>query len=189
MTRSPGLARRRLLAVVLLVAVVVIPLALVAVPLWSAHQEYRETESALGRRLGALREQNARRPEIEARYQAERKRQERDARLLAGATAALAGAELQGIVKRVVEQHGGNIATTQVLPIAGEGRFGRLSIKVRLTVGLPGLVGVLYALENGSPYLFVDDVTVRAPRAGRGAATGPLTVDLQLSGYLRTASS
>jgi len=186
---TAGAARhsRRALALGLLLVLIAGLLALPIVPLWSAHRHYDETAQALSDRLARLRARVDTRETLEAQYAERSQGYGADASFLASGTDALANAEIQGIVKRLVEQHGGNILTTQVLPSRQEEGFTRVAVRLRLRLRLESLVPVLYALETETPFLFVDSVAVAGQPAVRRVQPGSadLNVDLEVSAYLR----
>ncbi len=70
-------------------------------------------------------------------------------------------------------------------------RFEQVTNKVRLRCEIDDLAKVLYHLENGAPYVFVDKLSVyrQVTRRRRGRETIErriLDVRFDLSGYLRS---
>ncbi|MGA9342086.1 MAG: type II secretion system protein GspM [Rhodanobacteraceae bacterium] len=67
--------------------------------------------------------------------------------------------------------------------------YKRVTIQVRLRCDLEPLAAILYDLENGKPYLFVDELMIYRQQVYRGrsgkSASSPLDVRFNLSGYLR----
>ena len=188
MTALAGSARRRALALALLLVLVVGLLALPLVPLWSAHRHYDETAAALSDRLARLRTRVGTRDALESQYAERSQGYGADASFLASETDAVANAEIQAIVKRLVEQNGGNILTTQVLPSRQEEGFTRVGVRVRLRLRLESLLLVLHALETGTPFLFLESVAIGGqPPALQRLQPGStdLSVDLEVFGYLR----
>jgi general secretion pathway protein M len=115
---------------------------------------------------------------------------------LAESTTELATASLVQRLESVVEQASpGNrsCAITNRSPLADDNatkeRFRKVTVQVRLRCGTPELSAVLYALEAGTPRLFVDNLNVLAQRyffaPGQGAQAGGLDVSFDLYGYLR----
>lgn len=187
--------QRKLLALALLVLAVALVASVTVLPLVGERQQAADVIASLEERLDRLRKRGEMRQELERRYAAVRQGYDADARLLKADSESLAAAELQGIVKRAVEQHGGSIVSSQVLPVQRLEGAGRLPLKVTVRVGLEGLVGALYGLEAGTPYLFVDGVSIRAARTPRRGGSGPapeaadLSVEMQVSGYFRMPTS
>jgi general secretion pathway protein M len=77
--------------------------------------------------------------------------------------------------------------------IAGDARFPRVAVHVRLRCGNPELVALLHALEGGNPRLFVDNLGIvssgffQAATGGVEASSG-LDVEFDLHGFLKPAS-
>jgi hypothetical protein len=193
-TSNLELRRRRLLAIALLMAVVASTLAVAVMPLWASHRTAREAQGALEARLERLRERGSMRAALERRYAEMNQRYDSDPRFLKSKTESLAEAELQGVLKRVVEQFGGSIQSAQVLPVQRDGNLTRLALKVTVRIALEALVSTLYSLENETPYVFVDGLSIRAARSYRSGPVEPgteakeLTVEVQLYSYLRSGS-
>jgi general secretion pathway protein M len=85
---------------------------------------------------------------------------------LEGHTITVAGAALQQRVTVAVGKLGGNVLSTQVDlqgPLAKEGF---VSLVASLEVDQPALQQLLYDLEAGMPFLFVDQLVVQGPQAG-----------------------
>jgi general secretion pathway protein M len=83
---------------------------------------------------------------------------------------ALAAAELQETVKGLVVANGGKLTSVRVLPTKVDGKFERVSVNVRATLENEGLQNVLYALENATPYLQVENLSVSSRNRGRFAS-------------------
>jgi general secretion pathway protein M len=107
------------------------------------------------------------------------------------ATAAL----IQRLETVVAEASPGNrscvIQNRSPLSEASRDRYPRVVVQARLRCGTPELASVLYAIENGSPRLFVGNLNVLAqryffaPGAGdRAPREGGLDVSFDLYGYL-----
>jgi hypothetical protein len=65
----------------------------------------------------------------------------------------------------------------------------RITLRVRMTGTTETLFDVLYALEAGSPILFIDDLDIQGQRGTASGDAGSaeadtLTVAFDLSGYL-----
>ena len=67
--------------------------------------------------------------------------------------------------------------------------YKRVTVQARLKCDLEPLASILYDLENGKPYLFVDQVMIYKQQAytppGGKVAPVPLDVRFNVSGYLR----
>ena len=65
--------------------------------------------------------------------------------------------------------------------------FVRATVQVRLKCGMAELSAVLYALESGSPQLYVDNLDLISPTSylGTGLDGGKVDVNFDLYGYLK----
>ena len=90
----------------------------------------------------------------------------------------------------MVETGGGRLRSVQILPVETDGEFRRVGVRVQMTATVVQLTRVLYAIEAGRTFLFVDDLQVsnRRARRRRNEAVDmdpTLLIRLDLSGYLR----
>lgn len=106
-----------------------------------------------------------------------------------------AAADLMQRVVDAVSAHaaGGSCTVTQKMPVsnpqvaAGE-PYRKAAASINLSCDIQPLVGVLQSLEQGTPYLFVDNLNIyRNPIAVQGNGL-PLEVQFTLSGYVRAAA-
>ncbi|WP_066093811.1 type II secretion system protein GspM [Xanthomonas massiliensis] len=85
------------------------------------------------------------------------------------------------------------VSNRSPLPPEQRERFTRVAVQVRLRCGTPELAQVLYALEGGTPRLFVDDLNVLAVRGAGGGPgrteDGGLDAEFVLAGYLAPAAA
>ena len=108
---------------------------------------------------------------------------------LKGSTDALAAADLQDQVNNLVADKGGTLQSIQPMPGVEEKGLMRITLRVQMTGTTETLFDVLYALESGSPVLFIDELDIQNRSSVRdGADAGGdariLTVAFDLSGYL-----
>ena len=180
----------RLAAIALLIGMAVALYVFAVAPL---AQEYSQAE----RRIAQANELLARYQRIAGSREALKKRldelalrQTDSGVYLSGGTDALAGAKLQEIVNKTVESGGGGLRSIQVLPVKTDGDFRRVGVRVQLTATITQVAQILYTLEGGTAFLFVDslDISNRRTRRRRGDPVDMdpvLLVRLDLSGYLR----
>ncbi|MBT2144311.1 MULTISPECIES: type II secretion system protein GspM [unclassified Rhodanobacter] len=88
---------------------------------------------------------------------------------------------------------GGRCVVSQKMPLpnppatAGE-PYRKAAVSISLSCDVEPLAAVLQALEQGTPYLFVDDLSIyRNPVAAQQDSAAPLEVQFTLSGYVRPA--
>lgn len=102
-------------------------------------------------------------------------------------TEALASAELQQLVKRLVRESGGQLVSTQTVTAQESGDFDAVTVKVVMRGSSETLHQLLRKLELGKPLLIVDGLSIRNmrryTRPGQEAAER-LTVNFDLTGYL-----
>jgi general secretion pathway protein M len=101
---------------------------------------------------------------------------------LEGQTVTVAGAALQQRVTGAVSKVGGNVLSSQVDLQGTQAKDGFVSLTASCEVDQPALQQLLYDLEAGMPYLFVDQLEVQAPQAGAGQDGGRMRVLLTVSG-------
>ena len=114
-------------------------------------------------------------------------------------TPALAGAELQREVQKMVTAAGGRVTSTQLLPSPEDAQPSTVRVRTQLQGTTGELLNVLYQIEKARPFLFVEKLSVRAPsqrvaarrnlrvrgrqRSVRRPQQGLLTVRLDVFGY------
>jgi general secretion pathway protein M len=141
------------------------------------------------RRIGASR------PALEAERDDVRERLSPVGLYLEAASDSLVAAELQNRAKAAVEASGGKLTSTQILAARDEGNFRRVGIRVQMSVTVEPLQNTLYALESGTPYLFIDNLDVRRRvqrrrrKTPQPEAESQLTVRFDLFGYTRREES
>jgi general secretion pathway protein M len=183
-------AAGRIIALALLAAAIALPYRLIVAPLQEGYREL--TEEAASRRdvLDRYRRLADSREELRQRLETLRDNPAAQTGFLTGESETLVAAELQNLVRSVVERTGGRLESTQVLPSVTEGPFRRVTLRVRMSATIDGLTRVLYDLESMLPYLFVDslDVVSRERRGGRQtpqAGESTLSVSYDVFGYMR----
>jgi general secretion pathway protein M len=106
---------------------------------------------------------------------------------LEGATVTVAGAALLQRVTAAVTKLGGNVLSSQVDLQGTQSKTGFLTIIASCDIDQPGLQQLLYDVEAGMPFLFVDQLVVQAPASFAGSGDGKLRVLLAVSGQWRGA--
>jgi general secretion pathway protein M len=104
---------------------------------------------------------------------------------LEGATVTIAGATLLQRVAAAVVKFGGNVLSTQLDLQGPQTRTGFLSMIASCEIEQSQLQQLLYDLEAGMPFLFVDQLVVQTPLAESG--NGKLRILLAVSGQWRGA--
>jgi general secretion pathway protein M len=100
---------------------------------------------------------------------------------LEGQTAALAGAGLQQHVERVVADAGGALLSSEINLDESESKNRFLSLTVSTEMTQLALQSLLYDLEAGMPYLFVNSFEAQTPEAF-DTGNGRMRVTMNVSG-------
>jgi len=185
----------RFLAVVLLLIVVAL-FYLVFVHFWfiAPHLEISAQMQDLREQQARYRQAIEQKPEIEKRVAEVREYEQGNQAFLSETDANAASAALIQRLKAAMSQHAKDESrcqnvSTQSYNAGEEELYKRVTVQARLKCDLEPLAEILYDLENGKPYLFVDQVMIYkqqtyTPPGGKAAAV-PLDVRFNLSGYLR----
>ena len=88
---------------------------------------------------------------------------------LEGRTVTVAGAALQQRVVAAVKDAGGNVVSSQVDLQGSQAKQGYVSLSANCEVSQSALQQLLYDLESGMPFLFIDQLVVQMPQSGGGA--------------------
>ncbi len=91
---------------------------------------------------------------------------------LEGQTVTVAGAALQQRITAAVGKVGGNVLSSQVDLTGTLSKEGFVSLVASCELDQPAVQQLLYDLEAGMPFLFVDQLVVQAPEGGTGAEAG-----------------
>jgi general secretion pathway protein M len=104
---------------------------------------------------------------------------------LEGDTLTVAGAALLQRVDGAVTKFGGNVLSSQVDLKGNQSKAGFISMIASCEIGQPELQKLLYDLEAGMPFLFVDQLVVESTTSST-AGEGKLRVLLAVSGQWRS---
>jgi general secretion pathway protein M len=181
----------RLLALGLLVAAVAAVIAAVAIPFWMLNRHYDAALEDASGRLERYRRIATTRPDVARQLEAIRAKESRKFFLRSGATA-MSAAEAQEALRTIVEANGGRLITMQAPIVKDEGRYRQITVNVQLTANIFALRKILNAIDNNTPYLFIDNLMVRSQvpanfRPGPGAEP-EIFVQFDVSGYAQTSS-
>ena len=100
---------------------------------------------------------------------------------LEGSTVTIAGAALLQRVVGVVNRHGGSVSSSQLDLQGTQAKDGFISVAANFDLEQPALQQIIYDLEAGMPYLFVDELVVQGPSPA-AASGGKLHVLISVSG-------
>jgi general secretion pathway protein M len=98
--------------------------------------------------------------------------------VLEGPTVTVAGAVLLQRVAGAITKVGGNILSSQVDLQGPQVKDGFISVTANCDIEQPALQQLLYNLESGMPFLFVDQLVVQVPTAASGAPGGAKAAEM-----------
>lgn len=104
---------------------------------------------------------------------------------LEGATVTVAGAALLQRVAGAVTKLGGNVLSSQLDVQGTHAKAGFVSMVASCELDQPALQPLIYDLEAGMPFLFIDQLNVQAPTTSSGE--GKLRILLTVSGQWQGA--
>jgi general secretion pathway protein M len=192
----PEARNSRFLAVVLLLIVVLIVYA-AGIHWWfvAPHVAISDQMHELGEQQQRFQQMAGQRSEIEKRLAEVRTFEQGNQAFLADADANSAFSDLtqrlkQAIGARVKDENRCSIVSNSNFKGGEEELYQRVTIQVRMRCDLEPFAAILYDLENGNPYLFVDQMMVYRQQGGYvppGGKQAPSSLDIRfnLSGYLR----
>jgi len=154
-------AKRRKAAIGMAAGVAALLLAMLALPLWFAHQHYDDALEDIDKRLVRYERLAAARLQLEQKLEGVRAMGSRKYFLKASA-ASLSAAEVQDRVRQFIESAGGRVISVQMGTPRDEGKFKQVPVTVQANANIMVTRRILHALETNQPYLFVDSLVVRA---------------------------
>ena len=189
MTGKMDKKQSRRLAIGILGGLVIAILMITALPVWFANASRQAALDQAHERLQRYQQIAARDEELLPQYETLLRKQRSAGNHLRSETSAVAGAELQRLVKTITGANQAQILSTQLLPVSEEQGFLRVTLKVRLRGTLPAILQSLYDIETGDVYMFVDNVALRDNMIGRSKAqVRPMDAEFELVAYMPEAS-
>lgn len=183
--------QQRQLAIGILAGAVIAVLLMTAGPIWLANASRQATLDDAHERLQRYQQIAARDAELLPQYEALLRKQRSAGNHLRSETSAVAGAELQRLVKAISARNQARILSTQLLPVSEEQGFLRVALKVRLRGNLPAILQSLYDIETDGVFMFVDDVALSDKSPGRSQyrqEIRPMDAEFELVAYMPEAS-
>ena len=181
--------QQRWLAIGIFAGLVMAVMAITAGPVWVANASRQAALDDATERLQRYRQISARDEELLPQYEALLAKQRSAGNHLRSETSAVAGAELQRLVKTITSGNQAQILSTQLLPVSEEQGFLCVALKVRLRGSLPAILQSLYDIETGDVYMFVDNVALRDNMIGRSRAQlRAMDAEFELVAYMPEAS-
>lgn len=172
---------QRWLALGLLTLVVLVFSLLVVMPIINKGLELNESKQALAFRLQQYERVLATKDRVAANLDQIKQAYAEQGYLNRQETSALASAELQEFIKKTIVEAGGQLSSTQVLPVSTKDEFTRITISVRMTGNSEVLRTVLYNIETSAPLIVIDQIDIRPMRGVRNKATRQLDLSNELN--------
>jgi general secretion pathway protein M len=182
---------QRWLAVGLLAALLLILLVAVFVPAVSKWSELREEKDQLAIKLRQYERILAGKDTIVKNMGSVKEAIQEQNYFNSQNTEALASAEVQEFIKKVIVDAGGRLSSTQALPVKSKDKFSLLTVSVRMTGNSEVLRSVLYRLETSTPLIIIDQLDIRPMRGVRNRLTrqieqtNDLNINFQAVSFMR----
>ena len=187
--------QQRALAVGLLVVVTLIVILVIIVPLVSMKMEFKDTKESLVLKLQQYERILAKSDAVTASMQNITSAQETQEYFNRQATDALASADMQEFIKKTIVEAGGQLSSTQALPVINKENFKRITVSVRMTGSSQVLRAVLYKIETSEPLIIINQFDIRPMRGARNPVTrqmepsNELNINFQALSFMRSSAS
>lgn len=182
------------LSYTLLIVVIVMLFSYLIAPAWHKRTEYKEAianiQSQNTRFAAGIREYRTALEQTSDTNQEALSRQD-NARLLTASTPALAGAQLQELLRGLIAPLEAELTSATVIRGDSSGIFPAVSVNLRLRCSIAALREILFAIESHELALFITSLHVQSRhRAGREIRQlgDELEVRMDITGYLNTAT-
>ncbi len=162
MTAGFAIRQSQVLALLLLIMVLLSLVSFGVLPLVQKYIAYGDQIEQLERQLAVYERVAAGLPEKQQRLEALRANNPVADFYIQETRPALAAAELQQHLNRLVSQSGGQIASTQILQPKQNEPLQIVAIQVHLRSENEQLIKLLHSMEFGKPLLFVENLVVTA---------------------------
>ena len=182
---------QRWLAVALLVVAILIVGLVVIMPVVNKGLELHEAKNNLVFRLQQYERILARKEAVIASMSAIKEQYQERGLLNRQVTGALASAEVQEFIKQAIVEAGGQLSSTQALPVSTKNEFSRITVSVRMTGNSEVLRKVLYQIETSTPLIIINQIDIRPMRGIRSRATrqiessNELNINFQAVSFMR----
>lgn len=188
MTLLDSKLTQRWLALGLLALVLLVFVLLVVMPIISKALELNESKHALAFRLQQYQRVLATKDAVAENLEQIKQAYSEQGYLNSRETSALASAEMQEFIKKTIVEAGGQLSSTQVLPVSTKNEFTRITISVRMTGNSEALRSVLYNIETSAPLIVIDQIDVRPMRGIRNRKTRQIEPSNELNVNFQTVS-
>jgi general secretion pathway protein M len=104
-----------------------------------------------------------------------------------GRTITIAGAALEQRIGAAVTNAGGVLTSSQLELDGPEAKNGFISLTATIEIGQPALQTLLYDIEAGTPYLFVDKLAIQSPEDFGEPESGRMRISFAVAGQWRAS--
>ena len=183
--------KQRWLAVGLLISVVLIISLIVIVPLLSKGLELHKSKNDLMFRLQQYERILATKNTVNASMAKIKQQHDQQGYFNSQETDALASAEMQAFIKKTIVDAGGQLSSTQALPVNNKNKFSRITVSVRMKGNSEVLRAVLYKIETSTPLIIIDQIDIRPMHGAMNNSTrqidssNELNVNFQAVSFMR----
>ncbi|MGR9000467.1 MAG: type II secretion system protein GspM [Gammaproteobacteria bacterium] len=183
--------QQRWLAVGLLVIVVLIASIIIINPLVSKGMDLHDAKKSLVFRLQQYERILAKKESVVASMTRINQQHDLQGYFNSQKTDALASAEMQEFIKKTIVDAGGELSSTQALPVSNEDKFSRITVRVRMRGNSEVLRTVLYKIETSTPFIIINQLDIRPMRGKRNRVTrqiessNELNVNFQAVSFMR----
>ncbi len=106
---------------------------------------------------------------------------------LDGRTITTAGAALQQRIEAAVAKAGGVLMSSQMELDGPDAKNGFVNLTASMEVSQPAMQMVLYDIEAGMPYLFVDKLSIQSPEVFGEPESGRMRMTIRVAGQWRSS--
>ena len=187
---SPEL-QQRWIALGLLIIVMLVVVLIIIAPVVSKKMELDEAKNSLVFKLQQYERILAEKETVIASIANLKQEHEKQGYFNSQETDALASAEMQEFIKKAIVDAGGQLSSTQALPVSNKDNFSRITVRVRMTGNSEVLRAVLYKIETATPLIIIDQIDIRPMRGTRNRTTrqiessNELNVNFQAVSFMR----
>lgn len=182
---------QRWLAVGLLLSVLLIVGLTLIIPVVNKGMELNESKNVLAFKLQQYERILAEKDTVTASMAKIQQQHDTQGYFNGQRTDALASAELQEFIKKAIVDAGGQLSSTQAIPMPSKDEFNRITVRVRMTGNSEVLRAVLYKIETSTPLIIIDQIDIRPMRGVRNRITrqiqpsNDMNVNFQAVSFMR----
>ena len=109
-------------------------------------------------------------------------------------SSALVAADLQKLLKTLIEKNGGNLVSTHAVTKTKEDVFSNITVKVHMRCNITTLRTVLHKLASNKPLLFTDNILIQSKnksssRRKNTRNSDQLEIRFDVTGYINQATT